>query len=414
VQAITNHDNASQFAHALTLQHTSIYAPIGFQQSATPDDRLMFYLGIYVALAVVSAVVGTLRFFYIFCVSIRASRAMFVKMTYTVLRTPLRWLDTVPVGRILNRFTADFNIIDNRLGIDLAMTANASLGVVGICIASLFVSPYIILFALALLSICTLVASSYLHGARPVKRLESTAKSPIFELFGSSLTGVLTIRGSDKTKTYVDRMYATLDEWDMSTWSLWLLNRWMGWRMALVGSAFSTAMGILILLKSDMDAALAGFTLSFALDFSQAILWAIRAYAGIELDMNAAERVIEYQELKTEDMGGQRPPAAWPTEGRVEINDLVAGYADDLPPVLKGLSFSINRNERIGVIGRTGAGKSSLTLALFRFLEARSGSIHIDGIDISKLRLEDLRSRLAIIPQVGTLDPKSKVSVLMM
>jgi ABC-type multidrug transport system fused ATPase/permease subunit len=107
----------------------------------------------------------------------------------------------------------------------------------------------------------------------------------------------------------------------------------------------------------------------------------------------------QYTELPTESLGGQSPPAAWPTEGRIEVNDLVVAYAPDLPPVLKGLTFSVNRNERIGVVGRTGAGKSSLTLALFRFLEARSGSIHVDGLDISKIKLHDLRSRLAIIPQ---------------
>jgi ABC-type multidrug transport system fused ATPase/permease subunit len=108
---------------------------------------------------------------------------------------------------------------------------------------------------------------------------------------------------------------------------------------------------------------------------------------------------MQYTELPTESLGGQSPPAAWPTEGRIEVNDLVVAYAPDLPPVLKGLTFSVNRNERIGVVGRTGAGKSSLTLALFRFLEARSGSIHVDGLDISKIKLHDLRSRLAIIPQ---------------
>lgn len=109
----------------------------------------------------------------------------------------------------------------------------------------------------------------------------------------------------------------------------------------------------------------------------------------------------QYTEIPTESLDGQSPPAAWPTEGRIEVEDLVVGYADDLPPVLNGLTFSVNRNERIGVVGRTGAGKSSLTLALFRFLEARSGSIHIDGLDISKIKLHDLRSRLAIIPQVS-------------
>lgn len=103
--------------------------------------------------------------------------------------------------------------------------------------------------------------------------------------------------------------------------------------------------------------------------------------------------------MPTETLDGASPPAAWPTEGSIEVEDLVVTYAPDLPPVLKGLTFSVKRNERVGVVGRTGAGKSSLTLALFRFLEARSGTIHIDGLDISKIKLHDLRSRLAIIPQ---------------
>ena len=115
--------------------------------------------------------------------------------------------------------------------------------------------------------------------------------------------------------------------------------------------------------------------------------------------MNAMERIVEYSRIPIEKQEGTVVPAHWPTEGRLLVEGLVAGYAPDLPPVLKGLSFEVTRNQRIGVIGRTGAGKSSLTLALFRFLDAREGRIVIDGIDISKMKLHDLRCRLAIIPQ---------------
>jgi ABC-type multidrug transport system fused ATPase/permease subunit len=111
------------------------------------------------------------------------------------------------------------------------------------------------------------------------------------------------------------------------------------------------------------------------------------------------ERIIEYTRLATEDINGIAPPAAWPQEGRVEFQDLVVSYAPELPPVLKGISFDIKPRERVGVVGRTGAGKSSMTLALFQFIRASSGSIYIDGLDISKISLQDLRSRLAIIPQ---------------
>ena len=167
----------------------------------------------------------------------------------------------------------------------------------------------------------------------------------------------------------------------------------------MAGAVFATITAALIVSITSIDAPLAGFALSFALGLSEGIQWTLRQYANLELDMNATERIVEYSNIAIESQEGKDAPAAWPTEGELEVNDLVVGYAADLPPVLKGLTFNVSRNQRVGVVGRTGAGKSSLTLALFRFLEARSGSIHIDGVDISKIKLYDLRSRLAIIPQ---------------
>jgi ABC-type multidrug transport system fused ATPase/permease subunit len=256
-----------------------------------------------------------------------------------------------------------------------------------------------ILFAIVLLMICMYYALYYLAGAREVKRLESNAKSPVFEAFGSALTGVGTIRAFDKADTFIQRMYTKIDTHARAYWSLWAFNRWMGFRLNIVGAIFATMIAALIVSIRDMDASLAGFALSFALQYTSALVWALRQYSSVELDMNATERVIEYSKIETEDQTGAPVPAAWPTSGRLEISDLVVGYASDLPPVLRGLSFSVRDNQRVGVIGRTGAGKSSLTLALFRFLEAREGSIFIDGVDISKIKLHDLRSRLAIIPQ---------------
>ncbi|KAI8624244.1 P-loop containing nucleoside triphosphate hydrolase protein [Xylariaceae sp. FL1651] len=390
--------DAQTFTYQYTLQQSAINTMM--RPVYVDSGRgINFYLGIYITLSVAASLLATFRWYYIFSGSIRASRELFARLNFVVLRAPLRWLDTVPVGRVLNRFTADFHSVDTHLAYAVAFATNAFLNLLGVVVAGFFVSPIVILLAFILLGICVTYAHRYLHAARSVKRMESITKSPVFEQFGSALTGVLTIRSFNKSQTYIERMYRKLDDWSTATWHLWLFNRWMGWRMSVVGSFFASFVAFFILLSPDMDSALAGFALSFALEFSGYVMWTIRHYANAELEMNAAERIIEYTELPTEDLKGVSPPAAWPTEGRVEVNDLVASYADDLPPVLKGLSFSINRNERVGVIGRTGAGKSSLTLALFRFVEARSGSIHIDGVDISKIKLHDLRSRLAIIPQ---------------
>ena len=412
-QAATVNAFASLSQHALgqaheysySVQQTSMHA-IASNASAQQADfttytseSMQYYMGIYVLLALLSAVIGSFRYYYVYLGSIHASRTLFDKLNFIILRAPLRWLDTVPLGRILNRFTADFNIIDSQLANSVSFGGNSFIQLFGVVLSGLMVSPFIVFMSLILLGICTHFAIVYVAAARPAKRLESTAKSPVFEQFGTALSGVATIRGFDKSQVYIERMYRKLDDWAVTTWHLMLFNRWVGWRMSLVGSFFSVIVASIILSSSTMDSALAGFALAFALDFASSVMWTVRLYANVELQMNAAERIIEYTELPTEDQGGQAPPAAWPTEGRIEVDNLVVSYAPDLPPVLKGLTFRIDRTQRVGVVGRTGAGKSSLTLAVFRFLEAQSGSIHIDGVDIATIKLHDLRSRLAIIPQ---------------
>ncbi|KPM40692.1 ATP-dependent bile acid permease [Neonectria ditissima] len=398
VESRVNLEDEHGYASAFSIQQQPFHSASGLHVAETQHE-LAFYLWVYVGISMATAIVGTLRFFWGYVLAMKASRALFSKMLFTVLHTPLRWLDTVPVGRILNRFTSDFNIIDNRITLDWTLFFANLLGLIGVCVAAFFASFYVIPLAIALLGVGMLIARKYLYGARPLKRLESNSKSPVFELFNAALAGVSTIRGFHKTRVYIDRMYNGLDKWDMITTYMWLVNRWMGFRMALVGTVFSTVVGIVVILSPSMDAALAGFTLSFALDFADSILWTIRNYAGMELNMNSTERVVEYTELETESLEGDKPPAAWPSSGTMEVNDLEVAYAPDLQPVLRGITFKVNNNERVGVVGRTGAGKSSLTLALFRFLEARSGNVIIDGLDISKVNLNSLRSRLAIIPQ---------------
>lgn len=394
-------DPVSMFQHSLVQQSLGgAYHHVKSRLSATEiDPNLFYYLGVYLGISIAAWLIGTVRYFFVYVASIRASKILFEKLAFAVLRAPLRWLDTVPLGRILNRFTSDFNMLDSRIAMDLAFMLHNMMHVLSVVIAGLFVSPFMIVFAIALLSICMYFAVRYLAGAREVKRLESNAKSPVFEQFGSVLMGIGTIRAFDKAEAYLDRMFARIDKHACAYWTLWLCNRWLGWRLNIVGAIFAAITAALIVSITTIDSSLAGFALSFALNMSEGVIWFLRQYSNVELDMNATERIVEYSNITIENQGGHDAPAAWPTEGKLKVEDLVVAYAPDLPPVLKGLTFSVARNQRVGVVGRTGAGKSSLTLALFRFLEARSGSILIDGVDISKIKLYDLRSRLAIIPQ---------------
>ncbi|KAJ3577184.1 hypothetical protein NPX13_g3383 [Xylaria arbuscula] len=223
-------------ANVHTFEHQYSYHQSAMQTVIKPalaesGRGINFYLGIYIALSVGASILSTLRWYYIFSGSIRASRELFARLNFIVLRAPLRWLDTVPVGRVLNRFTADFHSVDTHLAYAVAFAANAFLNLLGVVAAGLFVSPVIIVLAFILLAISVMFARQYLHAARSVKRMESITKSPVFEQFGSALTGVLSIRAFNKSQTYIERMYNRLDDWTVATWHLWLFNRWMGWRI---------------------------------------------------------------------------------------------------------------------------------------------------------------------------------------
>ncbi|KAL8652522.1 MAG: hypothetical protein Q9226_004236 [Calogaya cf. arnoldii] len=193
-------------------------------------------------------------------------------------------------------------------------------------------------------------------------------------------------------------MFSKIDDHARATWYRYLFNLWMILRLNAIGALFATLVAAVTVWKTDVDASLAGFALSFALQYTIAIEWTIRQYSAVQLNMNSTERILEYSHMETETKSGHDVPASWPSNGVIEYEDFSTGYETD-QPVLRDLSFRVAPNQRIGIVGRTGAGKSSLTLTLFRFLEATHGRILVDGIDISKIKLSVLRSRLAIIPQ---------------
>lgn len=407
-QAHAYYHHGSNDLFIVTNYHSSLQSQMRADALPPPDSNLTFYLGIYILISAVSATIGVLRYYYGYFLAIKGSRILFRKMLSAILHAPLLWLDTIPTGRILNRFTADFNIIDERVVSSWSLFASNMLQMVGVCAASFFASIYIVPPAIVLLFLSVLTGARYLAASRPLKRLESNAKSPVFELINTTLVGLSTIRAFRQTAAYQAFMHDKIDTWVMTSFHLALANRWMSFRMAVIAAVFCVVVGVVIVYTPTVDAALAGFTLSFMLNFSESIRWTIRCYGDMELDMNAMERVDEYSSIEPEKGGDgdlevmKSPPAAWPTSGSIKVENLTASYAADLPPVLKQISFQVGHNERLGVVGRTGAGKSSLTLALFRFLETRSGSVVIDGVDVSNINLYDLRSRLSIIPQVST------------
>ncbi|KAL5337394.1 P-loop containing nucleoside triphosphate hydrolase protein [Aspergillus crustosus] len=363
------------------------------------DKRLVYYGSIYLGISLGSWILEMGRTLIILNGSIKASKTMFEQFTTAILRSPLRFLDTTPVGQILNRYTSDFATLDSDLAERMSYVLHGTVSILGVIVAALVTSPLIVGLAVVALLASWTVAYLYVTAAREVRRLQSTAKSPIFELVGSLLTGLPTIRAFGREQAYLKRMYDLIDIHCQALWHRRLFAAWMSFWLSMVGAVFVASVTMMFVIIRSLDAPLAGFALSFALEMSSNISWLLSDYAKLEIDSNATERIVEYTQLEQEPQTGIDVPASWPTRGELEVTDLTVSYAPSLPPVLRNLNFCIKPGERVGVVGRTGAGKSSLAMTLLRCLDIRSGTIHIDGIDIASVKLHDLRSRVGMISQ---------------
>ncbi|KAJ4178007.1 hypothetical protein NW755_013494 [Fusarium falciforme] len=350
---------------------------------------------------IVNTYVQHVRYFVLLKVNLNASRYLFDRMLEAVISVPLPWFDTVPIGRIINRFTADFQSIDSNLGKNLGSATSGVLQIFGIVLAATLALPVMFLPALALLAVSVAVCYRYLKAAREIKRLEAVARSPVLDLLLSVSEGLATIRGFGRVACYVDKMHQAVDRRTRALWHLSLFNAWLSFRLNMIGATFATLAALLIVRARNLDASVAGFALSFVLQFTAATDFALRRYASLELDMNALERVLEFTHVETEaetETGGI-VPATWPTQGLVQVCNITARYKPTGPDVLRNVSLTLQPGQRVGIVGRTGAGKSSLILALFRLLHLSAGSILVDGVDISTIHPRILRSRLAIVPQ---------------
>ncbi|KAJ3148342.1 hypothetical protein HDU86_007451 [Geranomyces michiganensis] len=367
-----------------------------------------YYLAIYAAIGGVSLLALLFRIVVVYSGSLRASRTLHNTMLAKLLRAPMRWFDVTPMGQTLNRFSKDTQTIDQEVASYSGEFLANAIAAVAVVILIGVISPTFVIALGPIAIIYRSVAKRYLRTSTELKRLDSITRSPIYSHFSETLVGAATIRAYGAEKRFMDESNARVDTNHRAFFYLWTSNRWLGIRVDFVGAmvSFSAAMAILASIhlgNGVLDPGSAGLSLSYALTFTDALLWVVRMHAVMEMSMNSVERVTEYlkipQEAPAESSRENKPPADWPQAGRVEFRNLTARYAPDLSPVLNGVSFVAAAGEKVGLVGRTGAGKSTLSLALFRFLEADGGGIFVDGIDVSTIGLDDLRSRLTIIPQ---------------
>jgi len=330
-----------------------------------------------------------------------------------VLGAPLRFFDSTPMGRILNRFARDMEAVDDHLSWNIEQSFKSITQTIGSLVLILSVLPLIVLVVVPALWLYYRVQRDYRRAAREAKRMESIARSPRYAQFKEVVTGLDVIHGYGREERFMSAFYDILWNYHRMFWTSIMLNRWFSVRVPMIGGviAIATSVGIVLLAHHGLiHQGMAGLVLTYALSFWASLNWCIRAYSEVESRMTSVERLNFYATLEPE----VSPSAEG--SGRVErdhdpsalgesivFDNVSVRYADHLPRVLHNISFSVAAGMKVGIVGRTGSGKSTLFQTLFRFVIPEEGRILISGVDIATIPLQDLRRSIAIIPQDPTL-----------
>ncbi|KNE65845.1 hypothetical protein AMAG_09813 [Allomyces macrogynus ATCC 38327] len=368
---------------------------------STSDVDVNYYLLVYLGLGLINIAFAFAANMIEMSRSLAAGRILHADLLQRILGAPVSWFDSTPIGRVLNRMSKDIQTVDREVIFYLTGTSWAGFSVLIVIGIVTVILPAFIIFVLPVVFMYRSISQHYLATSRELKRIESTTRSPIYSCFEETAAGTSVIRAFHKHAQFMTRVHKTVDTYHRAFFYLWTSNRWLGTRIDFCANVSVLACGVGILMAGNsMSAGTAGLALSWAMPIAGECSLYVRLYALAEMGMNSVERVLEYTQIDQEPQGGAAPATAqWPTQGAVTVRDLVLQYPSSTTPVLHGVSFALNPREKCGVVGRTGAGKSSLALALLRMIEPLSGTVEIDGVRASDLDLETLRSRVTMVPQ---------------
>uniref|UniRef100_A0A3Q3DWN2 Multidrug resistance-associated protein 1 n=1 Tax=Hippocampus comes TaxID=109280 RepID=A0A3Q3DWN2_HIPCM len=360
-------------------------------------------LGVYGALGLSQ---GVAVFGYSLSMSIGgilASRYLHQSMLYDVLRSPISFFERTPSGNLVNRFAKEMDTIDTVIPSILKMFMGSMFNVIGACIVILIATPFVAIIIPFLGLLYFFIQRFYVASSRQLKRLESVSRSPIYSHFNETLLGTSVIRAFGEQERFIRESDQRVDHNQKAYYPSIVANRWLAIRLEFVCNCIvSSAALFAVIARESLSPGIMGLAISYALQLTASLTWLVRMSSDVETNIVAVERVKEYSETEKEaewkrEHSGLDP--GWPTEGRIEFRGFGLRYRRDLDLAIRNITVSISGGEKVGIVGRTGAGKSSLTLGLFRIIEAAQGQIFIDGIDIAELGLHELRSRITIIPQ---------------
>ena len=366
------------------------------------------YLAIYAGIGIGQAAVSWARTFMWALASLVAANKLHLALFRATLSTRLSFFDVTPLGRVIQRFTKDTAVLDNTLGNSVSSFTSFGLLLLGTLAVMAWVMPALMPCLVPIGALYFYVQYFFRPGYREAKRLDGISGSPVYSHFGETLTGISTIRAFGHQRRFINENETRISINQRADYTQKCgCDRWLPVRLETIGNSITFVVAVLgVWQRGSTYAALVGLTLSYAIDMTGLLSWLIRIISELESNMVSVERISEYTELETEESTGaivkggpKKPPSGWPPAGAISFERLEMRYRPSLPLVLKGISFDVKAGEKVGICGRTGSGKSSLIVALWRLVEPSGGRVWLDGTDTGTLSLKDLRSRITCIPQ---------------
>lgn len=400
------------------LPSTSVFPLPKAAPNGSSDIR--FYLTVYATIAGVNSLCTLLRAVLFAAGTLRAASALHRRLLGRVLMAPVTFFDSTPSGRVLNRFSSDVACADDSLPFILNILLANTAGLLGLLAVLGSGLPWLLLLLPPLSVIYYRVQRYYRASSRELRRLGSLTLSPLYTHLADTLAGLPVLRAAGATDRFEEKNQRLLELNQRCQFASSATMQWLDIRLQLMGAAVVSAIAGIALVQHQhglADPGLVGLSLSYALSLTGLLSGLVSSFTQTEAMLVSVERLEEYScDLPQEPQGqlSQRG-AGWLTQGSVEFQDVVLVYRPGMPHALDGVTFRVHPGEKLGIVGRTGSGKSSLLLVLFRLLEPSSGRVLLDGVDTSQLELAELRSQLAIIPQEpflfsgtirGNLDPR--------
>lgn len=373
-----------------------------------PIARMDYVLLIYALLSVGGSLCVLVRSTVSAKAGLLTAQKLFMNMLHSVMRAPMSFFDSTPTGRILNRASSDQSVLDLEMAQRIGWAAFSVIQLLGTIAVMSQVAWEVFVIFIPVTAICIWYKQYYIPTARELARLAEIQKAPILHHFAESLSGAATIRAFDQKDRFINSNLILVDGHSRPWFHNVSAMEWLSFRLnQLSNFVFAFSLVLLVSLPDGLiNPSIAGLAVTYGINLNvlqASVIWNI---CNAENKMISVERILQYTKLTSEAplvINDCSPPKSWPTRGTICFLNLQIRYAEHLPSVLKNITCTFPGMKKIGVVGRTGSGKSTLIQAIFRIVEPREGSIIIDGVDICKIGLHDLRSRLSIIPQDPTM-----------